>query len=82
MSTNEKSNGGFHSLKVSKFEHSSTTPRAQRWQEWVLGSLGHIGRLGVGREREREREERERESCLLVLNSVTCTPQGTSVEAA
>ncbi len=35
MSTNEKSNGGFHSLKVSKFDHSSTTPRVQRWRGWV-----------------------------------------------
>ena len=34
MSTNEKSNVGFHSLKVSKFEHSSTTPRVMRWWEW------------------------------------------------
>jgi len=34
MST-EKSNVGFHSLKVSKFDHSSTTPRATRWREWV-----------------------------------------------
>jgi hypothetical protein len=36
MSTNEKSNGGFHSLKVSKFDHSSTTPRVTRWREWVV----------------------------------------------
>ena len=33
MST-EKSNGGYHSLKVGKFDHSSTTPRAMRWREW------------------------------------------------
>ena len=35
VSTNEKSNGGFHSLKVSKFDHSSTTSRVTRWREWV-----------------------------------------------
>jgi hypothetical protein len=35
MSNNEKTNG-FHALKVSKFDHSSTTPRATRWREWVV----------------------------------------------
>ena len=34
MSNNEKTNGGFHALKVSKFDHSSTTPRVTRWLEW------------------------------------------------
>ena len=36
MSTNEKSNVGFHSLKVSKFDHSSTSPRVTRWREWEV----------------------------------------------
>ena len=36
MSNNEKTNGGFHALKVSKFDHSSTSPRATRWREWVV----------------------------------------------
>jgi len=36
MSTNEKSNGGFQSMKVSKFDHSSTSPCATRWREWVV----------------------------------------------
>jgi hypothetical protein len=36
MSTNEKSIDSFHSLKVSKFDHSSTTPRASRWREWEV----------------------------------------------
>ena len=35
MSNNEKTNG-FHALKVSKFDHSSTTPRATRCREWVV----------------------------------------------
>jgi len=35
MSNNEKTNG-YHALKVSKFDHSSTTPRATRWREWVV----------------------------------------------
>jgi hypothetical protein len=26
----------YHALKVSKFDHSSTTPRATRWREWVV----------------------------------------------
>ena len=33
MSNNEKTNG-YHVLKVSKFDHSSTTPRALRWKDW------------------------------------------------
>ena len=33
--SNDKANG-YHALKVSKFEHSSTTPRATRWREWVV----------------------------------------------
>jgi hypothetical protein len=32
MSNNEKTNG----YKVSKFDHSFTTPRATRWREWVV----------------------------------------------
>jgi hypothetical protein len=36
MSNNEKTNGGFHALKVSKFDHSSTTPRATSWREWEV----------------------------------------------
>ena len=36
MST-EKSNGGYHSLKVGKFDHSSTTPRATRWRVTITG---------------------------------------------
>ena len=35
MSNNDKASG-YNSLKVSKFEHSSTTPRAPRWREWVV----------------------------------------------
>ena len=35
MSNNEKTNG-YHALKVSKFDHSSTTPCATRWREWVV----------------------------------------------
>jgi hypothetical protein len=35
MSNNDKTNG-YNSLKVSKFDHSSTTPRATRWREWVV----------------------------------------------
>jgi hypothetical protein len=35
MSTNDKTNG-YNCLKVSKFDHSSTTPRATRWREWVV----------------------------------------------
>jgi hypothetical protein len=35
MSTNDKTNG-YNALKVSKFDHSSTTPRATRWREWVV----------------------------------------------
>ena len=35
MSNNDKTNG-YNSMKVSKFDHSSTTPRATRWREWVV----------------------------------------------
>ena len=35
MSNNEKTNG-FHALKVSNFDHSSTIPCATRWREWVV----------------------------------------------
>jgi hypothetical protein len=35
MSNNDKTNG-YNTLKVSKFDHSSTTPRAMRWREWVV----------------------------------------------
>jgi hypothetical protein len=35
MSNNNKANG-YNALKVSKFDHSSTTPRATRWREWVV----------------------------------------------
>jgi hypothetical protein len=35
MSNNDKTNG-YNCLKVSKFDHSSTTPRATRWREWVV----------------------------------------------
>ena len=35
MSNNEKTNG-YHALKVRKFDHSCTTPRATRWREWVV----------------------------------------------
>jgi hypothetical protein len=35
MSNNDKTNG-YTSLKVSKFDHSSTTPRDTRWREWVV----------------------------------------------
>ena len=35
MSNNDKTNG-HNALKVSKFDHSSTTPRATRWREWVV----------------------------------------------
>jgi hypothetical protein len=35
MSNNEKTNG-YHALKVSKFDHSSRTPRVTRWPQWVV----------------------------------------------
>ncbi len=35
MSNSGKASG-YHELKVSKFDHSSTTPRATRWREWVV----------------------------------------------
>jgi hypothetical protein len=35
MSNNDKT-AGYNSLKVSKFDHSSTTPRATRWREWEV----------------------------------------------
>jgi len=35
MSNNDKENG-YHALKVSKFDHSSTTPGDTRWREWVV----------------------------------------------
>ena len=35
MSNNDKTHC-YTSLKVSKFDHSSTTPRATRWREWVV----------------------------------------------
>jgi hypothetical protein len=35
MYNNDKTNG-YNCLKVSKFDHSSTTPRATRWREWVV----------------------------------------------
>ena len=35
MSNNDKTIG-HNALKVSKFDHSSTTPRATRWREWVV----------------------------------------------
>ena len=35
MSNNDKANC-YNALKVSKFDHSSTTPRATRWREWVV----------------------------------------------
>ena len=35
MSNNDNANG-YNALKVSKFDHSSTTPRATRWREWVV----------------------------------------------
>jgi hypothetical protein len=35
MSNNDKASG-YNTLKVSKFDHSSTTPRATRWREWVV----------------------------------------------
>ena len=35
MSNNDKVNG-YNALKVSKFDHSSATPRATRWREWVV----------------------------------------------
>ena len=35
MSNNDKTNG-HNALKVGKFDHSSTTSRATRWQEWVV----------------------------------------------
>ena len=35
MSNNERTNG-FHSLKVSNFDHSSTIPCATRWREWEV----------------------------------------------
>ena len=35
MSNNDKANG-YSALKVSKFDHSSTTPSATRWWEWVV----------------------------------------------
>jgi hypothetical protein len=35
MSNNDKANG-YNALKVNKFDHSSTTPRAARWREWVV----------------------------------------------
>jgi hypothetical protein len=35
MSNNDKTNC-YNCLKVSKFDHSSTTPRATRWREWVV----------------------------------------------
>ncbi len=35
MSNNDKANG-YNALKVSKFDNSSTTPRATRWREWVV----------------------------------------------
>jgi hypothetical protein len=43
MSNNNKTNG-YHSLKVSKFDYSSTTPRATRWREWVvkLNAFGSV----------------------------------------
>jgi hypothetical protein len=47
MSNNDKANG-YNLLKVSKFDHSSTTPRATRWRECVVklryafGSVYHL----------------------------------------
>ena len=35
MSNNDQANG-YNTLKVSKFDHSSTTPRATPWREWVV----------------------------------------------
>ncbi len=35
MSNNNKTNC-YNTLKVSKFDHSSTTPGAMRWGEWVV----------------------------------------------
>jgi hypothetical protein len=35
MSNNDKTNG-YNTLKVSKFDNTSTTPRAMRWREWVF----------------------------------------------
>jgi hypothetical protein len=35
MSNNDKTNG-YNTLKVSKFYHTSTTPRAMRWLEYVV----------------------------------------------
>jgi hypothetical protein len=35
MSNNDKTNG-YNKLKVSKFDHTSTTPGAMRWREWVV----------------------------------------------
>jgi len=43
MSANDKTNGGYNSLKVSKFDHSSTTPRAQRWREWMFKLRSSFG---------------------------------------
>jgi hypothetical protein len=41
MSNNDKANG-YNALKVSKFDHSSTTPRATRWREWVIDEASKI----------------------------------------
>ena len=35
MSNHDKTNG-YNALKVSKFDHSNSTPRATRWREWVV----------------------------------------------
>jgi hypothetical protein len=35
MSNQDKTNG-YNALKVSKFDHSNSTPRATRWREWVV----------------------------------------------
>jgi len=35
MSIHDKTNG-YNALKVSKFDHSNSTPRATRWREWVV----------------------------------------------
>jgi len=34
--SSDKANGGHNSLKIDKFDHSTTTPRAQRWREWMF----------------------------------------------
>jgi hypothetical protein len=35
MSNQDKTNG-YNALKVSKFDHSNSTPRATCWREWVV----------------------------------------------